>query len=770
MKAKIHFPSSFTWILLILIAGSCSNMRYLEEGQQLYTGSDIKIESEEKIKNKSEVSSELSRVIRPQPNNRFLVWRPRLWFYNVAGEDPSTRLGKWLRNNVGRPPVLWEDFSMNRSLRLMENRLFNMGFFDPQITYDINEKKNKASVDFVVSLKPAFTINEIFFIESDDAIATNINESKKESLIKPGETYSLSLLREERGRIARHLRDLGYYYFQDDFLLFRADTSVAERTVDLRLTIKPNTPSNALRKYKIRNVYVTTTHSLHTRDEQQVDTLEMDNGLYLVNNQDLFKPHTIKNAVFFVQDKEYSTRDHDLTLNHLMGLGVFQFVNLRFIEVENDGKSALDVRILLTPMDKKTLSAELRGVTKSTGFTGPGMSLSFSNRNFLSGAENFILKLDGAFETLIGQGERRTSSLEAGASAELSVPRFIVPFSMAEVSSRYIPQTRMLLSFNFMNRTDAFSVSSIRSQFGYEWRQSVTSSYRLYPFIFNVFSLGTVSEQYEEFFSQEVLLRRGLFEQFILGSEFSYTWNTQLYERRKHAWYFNINLDMSGNIAYLLIDGLNLGTQQEEGGYGILNQSFSQFSKTDFDLRYYLDIGNRQKIVTRVAAGIGIPYGNSTTLPYVKLFTTGGSNSIRAFHPRSLGPGSYTTPEERAGSFDIYQSGDIKLELNAEYRVSFNNVIKGALFADAGNVWNINEREGAPGGKFDSDLFLSQIALGTGVGLRFDFTFFILRFDLAFPLAVPYDGSESYFQSIKPLDGSWRRNNLLLNLAIGYPF
>ncbi len=756
-------------IVMVLVISSCSNLRYLDEGQKLYTGSKVKIESDEKISNKGDVVSELERVIRPQPNEKFLFWRPRLWFYNVAGEDPGNALTRYMRNRIGRPPVLFEDFSVDRSLQLMENRLFNMGFFDPQIDYQIKEREKRAGAEFTVTLKPAFTIAELLPIEPDNEIAKHINESLEESLIRPGRDYRLSILREERERITTHLKERGYFYFHPDFLLFRADTTGGEREVILSLTLKTNIPANAKESFHIRNIFINTAFTLI--EEQQInDTIYLEDGIYLLNNNGEFKPSTLKRAIFFEKDKLYNSRDHDLTLNHLMGLGVFKFVNLRFIEIRDDDKPYLDLRVQVTPMDKKSISAEIRGVTKSTNFAGPGLSLSFNNRNFLGGAENFTLNLDGAYETYMGKRETSASSWEAGASAELTIPRFVVPFGNGLLSPQFIPRTRFGLSFNFRSRTDAFSISSVRSNFGYLWNQSVTTQYRFNPFVFNVFSLGSVSEEYQQIFSEEVLFRRGLFEQFLLGSEFSYYYNSQLREHRKHAWYFNYNIDLSGNLAYLFIHGLNLGEEQEEGGYGIFNQSFSQYARNDFDLRYYLDMGSDRKLASRLAAGIGIPYGNSTTLPYVKIFTTGGSNSIRAFHPRSLGPGSYTSPDTLQTTFNIYQSGDIKLEANLEYRFSMTNIIKGAVFADAGNVWTLKERERTPGGKFDTSEFLGQMALGTGAGLRLNFTFFILRLDLAFPLAVPYDGSTRYFQSIRPLDRSWRRDNLLLNLAIGYPF
>ncbi len=756
---------------VVLMSVGCSYQRYLEEGQQLYTGSDITIESEEKISQKSEVETEINNVLRPKPNERILYWRYRLWLYNVPGEEPGNALSKWVKGTLGRPPVLWEDFDGERSTRLIENRLFNMGFFDAVVEFTPMVESQKARADFHIHLSPAYTISEILPLKDTTLLAEEINASLDKSLLKPDRIYRLSTLKEERNRITKHLRDQGYFFFNPDFILFKADTTAAERQVKLAYSLPSSIPDNAHQRYQIRNIYINANHDLSTDNEQTYsDSTALEEGVFLYNNNDIFKPRTIQRAIFLEKDNFYNTKDHDLTINHLMGLGVFKFVNLRFNPVEDKENNFLDVNILLTQMQKKSLSAEIRGVSKSSNFAGPGLSISFTNRNFLQGAENFSINLDGSYEWLMGKGQGNISSLETGITSELLVPRFVAPFGINNISPMFIPQTRFLIGFSHLSRTNAFSVSTYRSQMGYEWRQSVTSRYQFSPFVFNFFSLGNISEDYEQFFTQEILFRRGLFEQFLLGGEFSFTWNTQLRGSRKHSWYVNYNLDASGNLAYLLLDGLNMGELSAEGDYEIFNQSFSQFTRTSFDTRYYLDLGHDQKLVTRIAAGVGVPYSNSASLPYVKLFTTGGSNSIRAFQPRSLGPGAYNPPDSLRNTFNIYQTGEIKLELNLEYRIGFTSLIHGALFVDAGNVWNIEERENAPGGKFEKDEFINQIAMGTGMGLRFDFTFFILRLDLAFPLAVPYDDSPGYFQPFEPFNSSWLGDNLLLNLAIGYPF
>ncbi len=761
----VSFP--FYLIILFSLAG-CSNLRHLEEGQKLYTGSEVDIQSDEKIQEKEEITDEIQRILRPKPNEKFLYLRYRLWFYNITGDPPKWALSKWMKNTIGRPPVLYQDFDAQNSLQLIENRLFNMGFFDAEVDFEPILKKKKAKVRFEVSLNPAFQIRNFTVADNDNPLTELINASMENTLLKNGNRYSLQTLKNERERISKVVRDEGYFFFHPDFLLFRADTNANSRIVDIRLVMKPDIPEKAGRKYKIGQIYVFTDHTIRSDDPSTAnDTIVTDKDLIMIGS-DAVKPATLERAVFFEKDQLYNTRDHDLTLNHITGLGVFKFVNIRFTEREkSDGDNLLDVRIMVTPMEKKTLSLEVSGVSKSTNFAGPAVNASFSNKNFLGGAENFSLNLNGAYEFLPGNAQ--VTSTEAGIESELTIPRFLSPVTFPSISHQFIPKTHIGLSLNYLSRTDAFSLSSANARFGYNWHLNRLTRHRLNLFTFSIFSLGNVSTEYDRIFTNQQLLRRGLFEQFIFGSDYAFYYNSQVLEGKKHNFYFNYNIDVSGNVLYAISEAFSL-PRSDDGDYILAGSKFAQYSKTDFDFRHYLDMGHGQKLVTRLITGVAVPYGNSGSLPYVKLFTIGGSNSIRAFQPRGLGPGSYASSDSLQSTFDIYRSGEIKLEMNMEYRYEFNNILKGALFVDAGNIWNFSENENTPGGKWDGNDFYNQIAIGTGVGLRFDFTFFILRLDLAFPIAIPYNESASYLESPRFLDSQWRNQNLILNLAIGYPF
>ncbi|MFO7922426.1 MAG: BamA/TamA family outer membrane protein [Bacteroidales bacterium] len=763
-----------------LLSVSCTGLRQLEEDQRLYTGSRIRIEKEEPVPDINRIEAELEEALSPEPNMKLLIPRPRLWIHNVMGETGERGLDNWIQTTFGRPPVLFEDVDPERTASLIQNRLFNTGHFDAEVDYQLKELPRRTSVDYRISLKSPYRIRNIFDLEEEIQIAEEINQSLEESILDSNRIYRLEDLRNERDRIDRYLKERGYYYFHPDYLIFMADSTAENRMVDLYMRIKTSTPSFALNKFSIRNTYINISNQDAVIIVEQDRAAENDEspghkgskeireGVFIISGQDFLKPYVLDRAIFLEKDRIYKNRERRRTINHLMGLEVFRFVNINFERAGNDnGNHYLDAKIVLIPMKKKSLSAELRGVSKSNDFAGPGLTGTFTNRNFLGGAEEFSISIDGSFETLMGQ--KGVNSTEAGISSELRIPR-LVPFRFAWISPELIPATRMSLSFNYLNRTDAFSLGSFRSEFGYMWNSSIRTRQRLTPFVFNVFGLGTVAEEYKNLFDRDALLRRGLFEQFILGSQYSFLSNSQLDGIGNEDWYINLNFDVAGNSLWLLSNYLDIGQVDEEGDRRFLGQGFSQYSKADLDLRYYVNTGSNSRLATRFIAGIGVPYGNSTTLPYTRQFTIGGTTSIRAFHPRRLGPGSYTPPEELLTAFNIYQAGEIKLEMNMEFRYAFGNIVKGAIFADAGNIWNLKEDEEVPGGKFRYPEFMEEIALGTGLGLRLDFTFFLLRLDLAFPLADPRYYTGNYFQPVRPLDPEWRRDNLVFNLAIGYPF
>jgi outer membrane protein insertion porin family len=767
-------PLPHRWLRVIiavagaLIFASCSNLRYLEDNQVLFIGSNIEIESTDRIREKSRIESELSQVVRPEPNTTILGLRPWLWIYNIAGEPTGRGLRYFLRNRMGEPPVFLADADPSRTRRLMENRLVNLGYFDGAISFDINESNRRATIDYLVEIRRPYTIRNVLPAEGDKGIVLDINTSLDQTLLREGSVYRLELLREERERIDSYLKRIGYFFFNPDVILFHADSMVGDRQVDLLTTIKADIPAVATTQYRIGDISVFADYLLNpVGPGARTDTIFLDEGLFLFDGLNQYRRRIINQAIFLQKGEVYNVDEHNRTVNHLTSLGVFRFVNMRFIPRIDDGVHVLDVRILLSPMDRKSISGEVRGVTKSNNFAGPGVELAFSNRNFLGGAEDFRVSVMGSYETRFGRRDAAANAWEAGAEVFLSYPRFVLPFGMHRPVRVLSPKTNITAGLNYLSRTDAFELTTVSFNFGYSWNRDIVLHHRLLPIVINVFDLGRIFDESAAELIENIFLRRAFFEQFILGSEYSLVYNTQLAGITRNDYYFNLNFDTSGNLAWVVT---NLAGGNPDEGLTIFNEPFAQFFITQLDMRYYRQLGSDSRLASRLILGAGFPYGNSERLPYQKQFVIGGTNSIRAFHPRTLGPGAFIPPEHLQGRFNLYQAGELKLEANLEYRYDITNIFKWAFFFDAGNVWRLREDEETPGGKFSADSFLEQIALGVGTGLRIDVSFFVLRFDFAIPLAIPYSEHPGFLDPIQPFRWPWLRNNLVFNLGIGYPF
>jgi hypothetical protein len=461
-----------------------------------------------------------------------------------------------------------------------------------------------------------------------------------------------------------------------------------------------------------------------------------------------------------------------------MGLNTFKFVNIKYRRNRADSTS-LRAFIYLTPLLKKSFRIQVQGVSKSNNFIGPGMEFAFTNRNFMQGAELFQLKLYGSYEMQIRKRQLNPlSALEVGTEVSLSVPRFIAPIRIRQTSAKYLPHTQFKVGYSLQQRSQYFRLNSFNVSAGYIWRETKLKTHELFPVDVAFVQESNTSVEFEEMREINPVLRNSFQNQFILGSRYSYTINTQLsddveqkYNLKKFKrsnFYFNGTVDLSGNLAHAI---QSLQSSSRDPSSDVIHSTYSQYVRTQLDFRYYHQINKGSKLATRLLTGVGYAFGNSRTLPYIKQFSSGGSGSLRAFPARSVGPGTYNFLAADT-IFFIDQRGDFKLEGSVEYRFDIIKTLKGALFVDAGNIWLARADPQRPGGKFQSNKFLNELAVGTGVGLRFDFNFFVLRFDLAFPLRKAYaeDGRRWVLDDIDLTSRVWRRQNLILNIAIGYPF
>jgi len=781
VNSPLGVRGSFLWVLgslfFTLLLASCSGTSHLPKGERLYTGAAVKLESTEKV-NKGTIKTIVESVVRPEPNNSYLGMRPQLCIYMAAGTNPKSKIKKWLQK-MGQSPVLMTNVNPTATSAVIDAQLFNLGIFNSNTVYKIVEKKHTASVIYTSYIHQPYTVKEFVYtidpLNSPKGDLKNLTDlilsDRENSLIKPGKDYNLNMLKAERVRIDGLLKNSGYFYFNPDYLLFKADTSMVNRTISLELTLKDSVPANALTVYRINNVIINQNYSLKNEtSDKKKDTLMVQNNVFIGNEAKMnIHPKVILRSVYLRKNEIYSRENHNITLNRLMSMGNFKFVQVKFSDSDTTAAGYLNATILMTPMTNHTFRAELDLVTKSNNYTGPRMNLSLLNRNAFKGAELLSLNMAGSFEAQLSGANKNMFSYSFNPQIELTFPRFLVPFYIKPSNSSYVPKTNFVLSYNFIKRVNYFDMSTFQFTYGFKWKESIRTEHEFNPVSISNTSISNESSVFTDLLAANPFLKKSYEEQFIAGGNYSFTYNEQMLTGKKLQYYMHFTAETAGNL-FSLANLIGGETPTPENPSKIVGSIYSQFAKLSVDGRAYYNFKNTNKFALRVFAGVAGTYGNSSTLPYSKQFFSGGPNSIRAFQINSIGPGTYLQNASNSGFVQL--GGDIKLETNAEYRFGIYRFVKGALFVDAGNVWLQKSNPANIGSPFAFSGFMNELAVGAGLGLRVDVSFFVLRFDLAMPLRKPWlaDGQRWVMNQIDFASPTWRSNNLVLNIAIGYPF
>lgn len=720
-----------------LLLAACSGMSPLPTGEKLYNGAKIKLESADHLKNKKFITTVAKNAIRPLPNQSFIGLRIKMWFFK-------------------EPPVLLSQVNPAVTSAIIDAKFFNIGIFNSSTEYKVIEKKHTAKVIYISHIHSPYTTKGLTYAISDDRISHILHTDKEKSFLKPGIEYNLDLLKTERIRMDALLKDKGYFNFSPDYLLFKANTSETDHTIDLQLTLKDSIPQNALTVYHIGKVYVNQDYSLKAKtSDNKKDTANA------------IKPAIILRSIFLREGEIYSRKNHAITLNRLMSMGNFKFVSVKFTDNDTIVPGFLDANILMTPMTKRAFKAEIDFVSKSNNFMGPRLDLSYINRNTFHGAELLNLNLTGSFEAQFGRTNLFSYALAP--QAELYFPDILIPFKIIRTNGLYAPKTRFSLSYNFMKRVNYFDMRTIQFIYGFKWKDNILKEQELSPITLSNTSITNTSVAFQDLLTANPYLKKSYEEQFIAGGRYSFTYNEQLGQDKKIQYFFHLTTEAAGN-AFSLVKSMTGEKISSDNPSKILGSTYSQYAGITLEGRGYYNFMDKDKIAVRFFAGIAKPYGNSSSLPYSKEFFSGGPNSIRAFPINSVGPGTYQQSTLNSGILPL--GGDMKLESNAEYRFNIIRYFKGALFVDAGNVWLLESNPTIAVQSFSFSKFADEIAVGAGMGLRVDLNFFVLRFDLATPLRKPWmeENHRWVINQINFGNSSWRKDNLVLNIAIGYPF
>ena len=752
---------------LALFIISCGSTRKLPDGELLYIGAKIKVEDTSiSKKQRNELQSQLSDIVRPKPNKKFLGLRPKLFFYNLAGKVTKEKgFWYWLKYKVGEAPVLFSQVDMEYSINVLQNFSENNGYFKTKTEADSVRKGKKASVKYVVKPGKQYKIKSVQFPKDSSDVAKAISKTQLQSLLKVGTAYSLDNIKAERQRIDSRLKEKGYFYFNAEYLLIQVDSTVANYEVDLILKIKEETPQIAKREYKINNIIVYPNYSVNNDSISIVtdSSIVRYNDFIIIDKEKLFKPRIFDRALYFKKGDLYNRTNHNLSLNRLVNLGTFKFVKNQFKIADTTGYY-LDAFYYLTPLPRKSIRVEVLAKTNSANYTGTELNINWSNRNTFRGAELLTISAFGGIEVQVSGQNNGFNVYRFGSEANLIWPRLITPFKIKS-SSGFVPKTKATVGYEFQNRTKLYSLQTLKGSFGYIWKENIRKEHQLNVTEITYASPQNVTDLYQSQIADNPSLEKVIQKQLIFGPTYSYTFTNTTLKRKINTFYYRASIDLAGN-AVGLLSGSNIKDGKPSEIFGV---PFSQFIKLENDFRHYLKLGENSQLASRIIAGVGFAYGNSTEMPFIKQFFIGGTNSIRAFQARSLGPGTFK--QDDTSTFFADQSGDAKLEINTEYRGKIYGFVDGALFMDAGNIWLLNNNQDKPGSRLSKDFF-KELAVGLGAGLRFDFDFLLLRTDLAFPIRKPYlpEGQRWVLDQVSFGNGAWRSNNLVFNLAIGYPF
>ncbi|MDY7394116.1 BamA/TamA family outer membrane protein [Aureibaculum sp. 2210JD6-5] len=746
----------------LFILQSCSIKKYIPDDELLYRGATIDIKSDTLIKHKNDLKTELGVAFQRETNKKFLGWYYGLYFYYKAQKDNPGFVNRWLNKKIGEEPVYQSDIENIEIEKLMTNRLENSGYFYSTVTSDWSEnnKKKTANINYSVKVPLPYKMASYQLDTLQPPIYKEMQGYLVDSPFEKDMRFDLSKLKLERERIDNGLKMKGYYNFNPNFLIFEADTNqYKNKRFDLFLKLKKDVPKKSMLPYKISKINVYTNYDIK-KDSLDLDTVRFNNKNF-ISQELFFKPKYLDPFITLSEGAFYNPETSKNTARRLSTIGAYKFVNIQYNEVgtiaKNDSVAYLETNIFLSPLNKRALQASLKAVTKSNNFAGPTFALTYTNRNLFKGGELLNISANVGYEWQIASGgdNKGLSNLELGLKTELIYPRIIFPVKINSNFFRYaIPKTKMSIGFDYLKRKQLYTLLSGTAQFGYIWDANRYITHEIIPISTNYSQLYNTTEAFDEILEENPFLKQSFEQQFISGLNYSFTYNGIVDSKKTHQFYVNSTLDLAGNSLSLFAKA------NGEEPKTIFNFEYAQYAKADIDLRYHFNFGKEQKIAARLFAGYGYAYGNSEVIPFTKQYYSGGPYSVRAFRIRSLGPGTYNEETDANSSNLIFDNtGNIRLEANIEYRFPIYSFVKGAVFADAGNIWTSKENESYPNGKF-TDNFINELGMGAGFGLRVDVQGFVIRFDLAAPFHDPANSGQYDFKIDEPI----------LNFAIGYPF
>jgi len=757
-------------ILFILIFSACSPYKQLDKDQYLLDRNVV-------ITDKPELKDGIKAIIKQKANRRILgVFRFHLTVYSIGNRGKPNKFKNWLKNTVGEEPVLLDTLFTNKSSSQIKQYMAKNGYFRAEVNDTTIYRKKKATVKYIIKANEPSYITKVVRETADSNLDSLVKLDTSGTKLKTGIIYRESILQGDRERLSQLLRNRGYYQFSPQYISYRVYTSDTTHNLavfqDVSMAESPDSSGESPQFIPHRKFYLNRIIFNPDYDPMRVESVvqNFDSVYYKEyiflkdrNSKLPVRPEVIANHTYFRQGSLFRQIASDYTYKSLNLLGLYRFVNINY-ELTYPDSNLLDCFVNLGSTSKQEYVTEFEG-TNNGGNLGVAGNFAYRNRNVFRGAEMFELKLRGALESqknFTTEDERKIlvlfNTYELGVESSIHLPKAIGALQKLFKRKTANPITVFSTNYNIQNRPE-FNRSILDFSAGVEWRNGRYIKHIATPFQVNFVNVK-LSPAFEAALRNlnDPVLFSSYQNHLITNGRYSFIFNNQRLNEIKNFVFFRGNVEFAGNTLQLF-SSMNKSPKDDQGRYQVLKKNFAQYFRPDVDFRLYQTLNEHNTIVYRIAGGIGIAYGNSKIMPFEKSFYAGGSNDLRAFRARNVGPGNFNS----VNNFE--RTGDIKLNGNVEYRFDILKILKGAFFVDAGNIWLRNKDASRPNAEFEINRFYKQLAVGSGFGFRFDFTFFIFRLDIGVPIVDPQYGNGE-----NVVVDNLKFRSLISNFGIGYPF
>ena len=761
-------------VFTVMFLASCSIRKHIPEGEMILKKNNVEIMSNDV----DFTASDISKQIVQEKNNNIFGFIPRTWIYYKSESKPNNKFIKLINRWIGNNPIYYDNELQGKSLMQINEYLNNIGYFNSSISVEPKNRRGILKLTYKIYPSQPYIVGEVTYDIKDSLVAMYVEEIQAQLPVQTNNIYDAFDLDDERDIITEHLKNNGYYFFTKDYIYAEVDTNfqVHKANINIRIDNVTNQTTHKLEQHKqyyINNIFI---YPKGIPGNNQIpDTVSYtfnlgkrlgeENYKFIYTGDPKIRFNTFENIVQIKSGMLYNTSSVSQTYKSLSNLKIFNKSSIDFSvdDDSNDSINLLNCNILLNRAKANYYNFQIEG-TLAGGEPGIALSLTYRNKNFIKGSETFNINIRGGIQRQRYNDEngeiRIFPTREFGAEANIFFPKLILPFNFNTSRKDHQPRTTLTIGYNYQSRP-IYERNTIILTLGYNWMRN--------EYVQHIISIPTVNivkidptPSFEAILKQETnqRIKDQYTNHLIFGIDYTYIFTNQDINSLNDFYYIRGNLQSSGN----LISALNNTSLMKtvDNYHEIFGIRYAQFVRLALDFRYFKYVYKDHQIATRFMFGLGIPYGNSNDIPFEKSFYAGGSNGMRGWHFRELGPGTYNN----VGNLNIECIGDIQLEMNLEYRFTLKGVLKGAIFTDIGNIWTLKENETFKGGQFKFNTFYKQLAVDAGIGLRLDIgSFMLIRVDAAAPIVNP----------IYPEGERWRIsklqfNDFILCFGIGYPF